>query len=68
MNNIIRTICALVAMTAFVLLVGEPTEGITRANCIVLKAISLLALWGAYKGWKFTLSDAERKELDNERV
>ena len=65
---IIRAICALVGMFAFVLLVGEPTEGITRANCIVIKAVSLLALWGVYKGYLLTLSESERKELENERV
>lgn len=63
---IIRAICALVGMTAFILLVGEPTEEITLANCIVIKAVSLLALWGVYKGYLHTLSESERKELENE--
>lgn len=65
---IIRAICALVGMTAFILLVGEPTEEITLANFIVIKAVSLLALWGVFKGYMCTLSDAERKDLENERV
>lgn len=65
---IIRAICALVGMTAFILLVGEPTEEITLANFIVIKAVSLLALWGVFKGYMCTLSDAEREELENERV
>ena len=65
---IIRAICALVGIVAFVFLVGEPTEEITMANCIVIKAVSLLALWGVFKGYMCTLSDAERKELENERV
>ena len=65
---IIRVICALVGMVAFVLLMGEPTEEITLANCIVIKAVSLLALWGVFKGYMCTLSDAEREELENERV
>lgn len=63
---IVRAICALVGMTAFILLVGEPTEEITLANCIVIKAVSLLALWGVYKGYMCTLSESERKELENE--
>lgn len=65
---IIRAICALVGMTAFILLVGEPTEKITLANCIVIKAVSLLALWGVFKGYMCTLTESERKELENERV
>ena len=65
---IIRAICALVGIVAFVLLVGEPTEEITMANCIVIKAFSLLALWGVFKGYMCTLSDAEREELEDERV
>jgi hypothetical protein len=55
-------------MVAFVILVGEPTEEITRANCIVLKGVSLLALWGAFKAYMLTLSEEERKEIENERV
>lgn len=65
---IIRAICALVGMVAFVLLIGEPTEEITLANFIVIKGVSLLALWGVFKGYMCTLSDAEREELENERV
>ena len=65
---IIRAICALVGMVAFILLVGEPTEEITLVNCIVIKAVSLLALWGVLKGYMLTLSDAEREELEDERV
>ena len=65
---IIRAICALVGMVAFVLLMGEPTEEITLANFIVIKGVSLLALWGVFKGYMCTLSDAEREELENERV
>ena len=65
---IIRVICALVGMVAFVLLMGEPTEEITLANFIVIKAVSLLALWGVFKGYMCTLSASERKELENERV
>jgi hypothetical protein len=65
---IIRAICALVGMVAFVLLIGEPTEEITLANCIVLKGVSLLALWGVFKAYMLTLSEEERKEIEDERV
>ena len=65
---IIRAICALVGMVAFVLLMGEPTEEITLANCIVIKAVSLLALWGVFKAYMLTLSEEERKEIEDERV
>ena len=65
---IVRAIYALVGITAFILLMGEPTEEITLANCILIKAASLLALQGAFKGYMCTLSETERKELENERV
>ena len=65
---IVRAICALMGMVAFVLLMGEPTEEITLANCIIIKVVSLLALWGVFKGYMCTLTKAERKELENERV
>lgn len=67
MKTIIRSICAIVGMVAFVLLIGEPTEDITLANCIVIKAVSLLALWGVFKAYMCTLSDEEREEFENER-
>lgn len=65
---IIRAICALVGMVAFVLLMGEPTEEITLANCIIIKVVSLLALWGVFKAYMLTLSEEERKEIEDERV
>ena len=65
---IIRAICALVGMVAFVLLMGEPTEEITLANFIVIKAVSLLALWGVFNGYMCTLTKAEREEVEDERV
>ena len=67
MKTIIRSICDIVGMVAFVLLIGEPTEDITLANCIVIKAVSLLALWGVFKAYMCTLSDEEREEFENER-
>ena len=68
LNYIIRAICALVGMVAFVLLIGEPTEDITLVNCIIIKAVSLLALWGVFKAYMCTLSESERKEIEDERV
>jgi hypothetical protein len=62
---IVRAICALVGMVAFLIIVGEPTEEVTLANCIVLKGVSLLALWGIFKAYMLTLSEEERKELEN---
>ena len=65
---IIRAICALVGMVAFILLIGEPTEEITLANCILLKGFSLLALWGVFKAYMLTLSEREREEFEDERA
>ena len=68
LNYVVRAICFLVGMVAFCVLLGEPTEEITLANCIVIKGVSLLALWGVFKAYMLTLSEKERKELENERV
>ena len=68
MKYVVRTICAIVGFFAFMILVGEPTEDITLANCIIIKAVSLLALWGVFKAYMCTLSESERKEIEDERV
>ena len=67
-NCIVKAICAVVGMAAFVLLMGEPAENITLADCIVIKGVSVLALWGVFKAYMCTLSESERKEFEDERV
>lgn len=68
MKYVLRAVCFLVGMAAFYVLVGEPAEELKLIDVIVIKAISLLALWGLFKAYMCTLSDKERKELEDERV
>lgn len=68
MKYVLRAVCFLLGMTAFCVLVGEPAEELKRIDVIVIKSISLLALWGVFKVYMCTLSDKERKELEDERV
>lgn len=68
MKYVVRTICAIVGFLAFMILIGEPTEEVTMLRCILMKAASLLVLWGVFKAYMCTLSEQERKELEDERV
>ena len=68
MKYVLRAVCFLVGMTAFCVLHGEPAEGMKFADVIIMKAVSLLALWGVFKAYVCTLSAEERKELEDERV
>ena len=55
-------------MIAFLLLIGEPTEEVSMVDCIIIKAVALLALWGVFKGYMCTLTKEERREIEEERV
>ena len=68
MKTIVRAICFLVGMVAFCVLLGEPADYMTLADVIVIKAVSGLALWGVFRAYMCTLSEKERKEIEDERV
>ena len=68
MKYVVRTICAIVGFFAFMILVGEPTEEVTMMKCILMKAASIVVMWGVFKAYMCTLSEQERKELEDERV
>ena len=68
MKTIVRAICFLVGMVAFCVLLGEPADYMTLADVIVIKAISGLAIWGVFRAYMCTLSEKERKEIEDERV
>ena len=55
-------------MAAFILLIGEPANDMALADVIIIKAVSGLALWGVFKAYMCTLSEQERRELEDERV
>jgi hypothetical protein len=64
----IRTILAILGFTAFLVLIGEPTESLSRLEVIIMKAAALAVMLGAIKGWMLTLTERERRELEDERV
>ena len=65
---IMRAICALLGIIAFLVLVGEPTDEVTLSECIFMKIVSLVIMWGAFKVYVCTLSERERRELKDEQV
>ena len=68
MKYTLRAIVSIVAMTSFCVLVGEPTESLSMSETILYKALSLGALVGAFKVYLLTLTERERRELEDERV
>lgn len=68
MKYLLKAVCFLVGMAAFCTLLGEPAEELKLIDVIVIKSISLFALWGVFKAYMCTLSEKERKELEDERV
>lgn len=68
MKTIVRAICFLVGMAAFCVLLGEPADYMALSDVIIIKAVSGLALWGVFRAYMCTLSKAERKEVEDERV
>ena len=68
MKTIVRFICFLVGMAAFCVLLGEPADYMVLSDVIIIKAVSGLALWGVFRAYMCTLSEKERKEIEDERV
>jgi hypothetical protein len=68
MKYTLRAILAIVAMTAFCVLVGEPTDELSMSEAILYKLLSLGTLVGAFKVYLLTLSERERRELEDERA
>lgn len=68
MKRVIRTILAILGFAAFLVLVGEPTEELSMSYVIMMKAAALAVMLGAIKGWMLTLTERERRELEDERV
>jgi hypothetical protein len=64
----VRTILAILGFTAFCVLVGEPTEELSMSEAILYKLLSLGTLVGAFKVYLLTLSERERRELEDERA
>ena len=62
---IIRVICAIVGMLAFVMLFGEPTDEVTYLPLFGIKLLCLLSIWIAFKVYIHTLPEEERKDFQN---
>lgn len=68
MKTTIRTILGIIGVTAFCVLVGEPSESLSMSYVIMIKAAALAVMLGAFKGWMLTLSERERRELEDESI
>ena len=66
MKTVIRTILAILGFTAFLVLVGEPSEELSMSYVIMMKAAALAVMLGAVKGYMLTLTEQERRELEGE--
>ena len=64
----VRAILAILGVTAFCVLLGEPTESLSMSDVIMMKAAALAVMVGAFKVWMLTLTERERRELEDERV
>lgn len=67
MKTVIRTILAILGFTAFLVLVGEPSEEMSMGYVIMMKAAALVVMLGAVKGYLLTLTEQERRELEGEQ-
>lgn len=64
MKYTLRAILAIVAMTAFCVLVGEPTETIGLGKAMLMKVASIAVMAVVAKIWMLTLSERERRNLN----
>lgn len=66
MKIVIRTILAILGFAAFLIFVGEPTADMSIGYVIKMKAAALAVMLGAVKGYLLTLTERERRELEDE--
>lgn len=66
MKIVIRTILAILGFTAFLIFVGEPTVEMSIGYVIKMKAAALAVMLGAVKVYLLTLTERERRELEDE--
>ena len=68
MKYTLRAILAIVAMTSFCVLLGEPTESLSNWEVIIMNAAALAVMFVAIKVYMLTLTERERRELEDEQV
>ena len=68
MKYTVRTILAILGFTAFCVFVGEPTEELSMSYVIIMKSAALAVMLGAFKIYLLTLSERERRELEEESI
>ena len=66
MKRVIRTILAILGFAAFLVFVGEPTAEMSIGYVIKMKAAALAVMLGAVKVYLLTLTEQERRELEDE--
>ena len=66
MKRIIRAILAILDFTAFLIFVGEPSEELSMSYVIMMKAAAFAVMLGAIKVYLLTLTEQERRELEDE--
>lgn len=68
LNIIGRVICAVTMVISFIILFGEPNEGLTRESVIMIKGVATICLIGGGKGFFALMPKDERDRIMNEEV
>ena len=68
LNIIGRVICAVTMVISFIILFGEPNEGLTLSSVIMIKAVGFVTLIGGGKGYFALMPKDERDRIMNEEV
>lgn len=68
LNIIGRVICAVTMVISFIILFGEPNEGLTLSSVIMIKAVGFVTLIGGGKGYFALMPKEERDRIMNEEV
>lgn len=68
LNIIGRVICAVTMVISFIILFGEPNEGLTLSSVIMIKAVAFVCLIGGAKGYFALMPKEERDRIMNEEV
>lgn len=66
MKCTLRAILAITGITCFCVLMGEPIESLSCSEVVMIKASALAVMLGAIKIWCLTLTERERRELEEE--
>lgn len=68
LKRLFRTVLFLIGFMAFILVIGESIEGMTPSYVLTIKIAALAVIWAICKVWWFSLSPAEKMEIEREEV